>query len=291
MAFGAGVTWSLGALGTHLAKHTDAWQYLIWRSVGIIVVMEVISHVRGKGWMTLRAFNQGRFMFIGTLGLLLASVAYVYSLKNTTAANASFLASVTPLFAVVLAKVFLGERMTRVTIGALLLALCGLSIMVISDLHGGNMVGNVAALASSFGFAVYTICVRSSPDRDWSPILPGYASLMILLCAAVTIIQGNTLVPPRADATYALIHGGVVIVIGTILFNIGSRSVPAVAMTILAQSEMAFVPLWFFLAFGEAPTGWALVGGAIILTAIIGKSILDARGATETPEPSPGFIA
>ena len=304
LTFGAGVVWSLGSLSARLAKHADAWQYLIWRSVGIVIVMEIVSKVRGQGWMTLRAFTQGRMMFIGTLGLLLASLAFVYAIKNTSAANAAFLASVTPLFTVVLARVYLGERLTRVTIGALLLALCGLTIMVVSDLNGGNMIGNIAALLSSLGFAVYTICVRSAPHRDWSPILPGYASMMIVLCGVATLIQGHTLTPPRADIGYALFHGGVLIVIGTLIFNVGSRTVPAVAMTILAQSEMAFVPFWIFLWFGEAPTAWALVGGAIILTAIIGKSVLDARvtaastadahdahASVETPDTLPGFIA
>ncbi len=307
LAFGAGVVWSLGSLSARLAEHADAWQYLIWRSIGVIVVMEVISHVRGQGWMTPRAFNQGRIMFIGTLGLLVASLAFVYAIKNTTAANAAFLASVTPLFAVVLARIFLGERLTRVTVGALLLALCGLGVMVASDLSGGNMVGNVAALMSSFGFAVYTICVRSEPDRDWSPILPGYATLMVLLCGVVTLAKGHTLLPPASDTSYALFHGAVLIVIGTIMFNVGSRTVPAVAMTILAQSEMAFVPIWIFLWFGEAPKSWTLVGGAIIVTAIVGKAVLDARSTDpeviehqhlrphdellETPDAGPGFIA
>jgi RarD protein len=299
LAFGAGVVWSLGALAARLAGHADAWQYLIWRSVGVIVVMEVVSRVRGQGWMTPRAFTQGRIMFVGVLGLLLASLAFVYAIKNTTAANAAFLASVTPLFAVVLSRVFLGERLSRVTIWALLLALCGLSIMVVADVSGGNMVGNVAALLSSFGFAVYTVCVRSEPDRDWSPILPGYASLMIVLCAIVTLLKGNVLVPPTPDTSYALLHGGVLIVIGTIMFNVGSRTVPAVAMTILAQSEMAFVPFWIFVWFGETPKPWTLLGGAIILTAVIGKAVLDARPPTvhpidhvlETPETGPGFIA
>ena len=293
VAFGAGVIWSLGSLLARLAGHADTWQYLIWRSVGVVAVMEIISHVKGQGWMTPRAFRQGRTMFIGTLGLLVASLAFVYAIKNTTAANAAFLASVTPLFAVVLSRVFLGERLTRVTVGALALALCGLSIMVVSDVSGGNMVGNVAALMSSFGFAVYTICVRSEPDRDWSPILPGYASIMIVLCAVVSVAQGHTLVPPVADTGYGLVHGGVIIVVGTLMFNVSSRSVPAVAMTILAQSEMAFVPFWIFLWFGEAPTMSALIGGLVILTAVIGKAVLDGRapGAAQTPDVDPGFVA
>jgi DME family drug/metabolite transporter len=293
LAFGAGLVWSIGSLLTRLAGHADAWQYLIWRSVGVVVVMEIVSRVKGQGWMTPRAFTQGRTMFVGSLGLLVASLAFVYAIKNTTAANAAFLASVTPLFAVVLSRVFLGERLTRVTIGALLLALCGLSIMVVSDVSGGNMIGNVAALLSSLGFAVYTVCVRSEPDRDWSPIMPGYASMMIVLCAVVTLAQGHTLVPPAADTSYGLLHGGVIIVVGTLMFNVGSRTVPAVAMTILAQSEMAFVPFWIFLWFGEAPTMWALLGGLIILTAVIGKSVLDARapGARETSDAGSRFVA
>ncbi|MCU1394922.1 MAG: EamA-like transporter family protein [Ilumatobacteraceae bacterium] len=302
LAFGAGVIWSLGSLTARLAKHADAWQYLIWRSVGVLVVMEVASKIRGKGWVTPRAFNQGWIMFLGTFGLMMSSLTFVYAIKNTTAANAAFLASVTPLFAVVLSRIFLGERLTRITIGAMFMALCGLTLMVATDVSGGNMVGNVSALLSSLGFAIYTVCVRSEPHRDWSPILPGYASMMIVLCGVVTVAQGHTLTPPTHDITLGLVHGGLLIVVGTLLFNYGSRSVPAVAMTILAQSEMAFVPFWIYLWFGEAPKPWALVGGLIILTAIIGKAVLEAAPAQhessllttvdgETRDADPGFIA
>ena len=79
----------------------------------------------------------------------------------------------------VLSRVFLGERLSWVTIGAMLLALFGLAITVVGDLQGGNMIGNISALFSSLGFAIYTVCVRSEPNHDWSPILPGYACAMI----------------------------------------------------------------------------------------------------------------
>ena len=89
-----------------------------------------------------------------------------------------------------------------------------------------------------------------------------------------------------------LLHGALLIVVGTILFNIGSCSVPAVAMMILAQSEMAFAPFWIFLFLGESPSGWSLLGGAIILTAVIGKAVLDSRPQStarhdEVLEPTP----
>jgi drug/metabolite transporter (DMT)-like permease len=124
--------------------------------------------------------------------------------------------------------------------------------------------------------------------------------MMIALCGAVTVANGNALVPPLKDTACALFHGGVLIVVGTLLFNVASRAVPAVAMTIFAQSETVFVPVWIFLWLGERPSPAALLGGAIILAAVLGKAVLDARPDDRTrpdehhgqiPEPGPGSIA
>ena len=292
MAGAAGLTWSFGAIAAKKADQADTWQYLIWRSIAVIVVIEAISRLRGKGWMLPRAYTSGRLMIVGCVALFVASIGYVYALKTTTAANAAFLASVTPLVAVVLARAFLGERLTRVTIGAIGVALVGLTVMVASDLDAGNLKGNLSALASSVGFAAYTVCVRSDPQTDWSPILPGYASMMIVICGIVTLSQGHALLPPAKDTAWAMLHGGVFIVAGTMLFNVASRTVPAVAMTIFAQSETVFVPIWAFLVVSERPKFTAVLGGAIIFSAVIGKAMLDARPVRDVAlEPGPGSIA
>lgn len=289
MAFGAGVVWSLGALTARLSDDTDAWQYLIWRSVGIMVVMETLTRIRGRRSLLAQAYTSGWLMLAACASLWLASVSYVYALKNTTAANTAFLASVTPLVAVVLARVFLGERLTRVTIVTIAVALFGLALMVIADLGAGRMTGNVAAVTSSVGFASYTVCIRARPSQDWSPVLSGYGSMMIAICTVVTIVNDKPLLPPLIDTSYALIHGGAFIVVGTILFNIASRSVPAVAMTVLSQSETVFVPIWIFLAFAERPGTTTLIGAAIILAAVIAKALLDARpGAPASHREVPG---
>ena len=130
--------------------------------------------------------------------------------------------------------------------------------MVAGDLQVGdfadNIVGDLAALASAAGFAFYAAIVRSAPERDWSPVLPGYGVLMIVICATVTIADGNTFVPPASDIGLALVHGAVFIVGGTLIFNIASRSIPAAAMTVFAQTEMVLVPVWAFLLLSERPT-------------------------------------
>ena len=281
MAVGSGVIWSFGALTARLAKQSDAWQYLLWRSAGVLIVMEIVARCRGERFAFRKAFVAGPLMVAATVALLVASLAYVYAVKTTTAANAAFLSSITPLVAVLLARFVLRERLTRVTLVAIAVALVGLVIMVSAsrgaNASGSSAIGNLSALMSSVGFATYTVCVRSDPSRDWSPVLPGYATLMILLCGGVSLAHGRTLRPPFHDVALALLHGGVLIVVGTYLFNAASRVVPAVPMTVFAQSETVFAPFWVFLVLSERPARSTLFGASLILVAVLGKALFDTR--------------
>lgn len=275
MAVGAGVVWSFGAMCSRKATGADAFQYMIWRSIGIIAVVEVMAAIQGRPLPTLRAWRSGRTMMLANFGLFLASICFVYAVKTTTPANASFLSSLTPLVAVVLSR-FLGERLSRSTIVALAVGFAGLVITVISDLEAGNMWGNAMALLSSVGFAIYTVCLRTDTERDWSPVLPGYGLMMILVCGAVTLANGKTLAPPKGDIFLALLHGAVIIVVGTVMFNAASKQVPAVPMTVFAQTEMVFVPIWGFVMLGLKPKPLTILGGAVIFAAVVGKAVYDA---------------
>lgn len=273
----AGVVWSFGAITARLADDADAFQYLIWRSVAIIVVVEVLTLSQRRTLAIARAFRSGGVMLTATGALLLASIAFVYAVKTTTPANAAFLGSITPLVAILLARAVLGEPLTVSTIIAVGMALVGLVITVAGDVSAGDVRGNAAALLAAVGFAGYTVAVRTAPRRDWSPVLPGYAALMIVLCVVITLANDKPVVPPALDIGLAMLHGGVFIVVGTLLFNLGARRVPAVAMAVLAQTEMLFVPVWGLLVLSQQPTTTSLVGGAVIFAAVIGKTLYDAR--------------
>jgi len=110
--------------------------------------------------------------------------------------------------------------------------------------------------------------------------------MMIVICGIVTVAHGKTLVPPAGDVGWALLHGGVFIVVGTVLFNVASRRVPAAAMTVFSQSEMVLVPVWSFIVLSESPKATTLVGGAIVFVAILGKAFADARSAEPHPAPA-----
>ena len=275
LALGTGVVWSLGIVTARKANHSDAFQYLIWRSIGVIFVIEAIGLWRRQPGRMFIAWRSGRVMAAANLGIFLASIAFVYAVKTTTPANAAFLSSLTPLVAMVFAT-FLGERLTRSTIIALAVGFTGLVVTVFGDLGAGNMKGNVAAFASSIGFALYATCVRTDRTRDWSPVLAGYCALMVVVCSIITVANGRELFPPAADMAYALVHGAVLIVVGTLMFNEASKHVPTVPMTAFTQTEMAFAPLWGIILLDLHPKGWTLVGGAIIFAAVVGKAAYDS---------------
>lgn len=282
IAVGSGVVWSFGAVMSREADGVDAFQYLVWRSIGILLVVEVMHALRrqpGSGRyrpMVVTAWTSDWWMVGANIGLLIASLSFVYAVKTTTPANAAFLGSLTPLITVVFSR-FLGERLARSTIVAIAVAMVGLVLTVYGDLEAGNMLGNAAALLACFGFTLYTISVRSDQERDWSPSMPGYAILMIVLCGAITLTKGNVLVPDPVDISWALLHGGLVIVVGTLMFNHASRHVPAVPMTVFAQAEMVFVPVWAFLVLGNRPTALTILGGVVIFSAVVGKAVYDSR--------------
>ena len=129
---------------------------MLFRSIGIVLVIELIAFARRQSLRTKAAWTSGRTMAIANLGLFVASMCFVYAVKTTTPANAAFLGSLTPLIAMLLSRL-LGERLSRSTIVALAVAFAGLLITVFSDLQAGNMWGNLMALMSSAGFAVYTV--------------------------------------------------------------------------------------------------------------------------------------
>ncbi len=274
---GAGLMWSLGAVTNRLATGTDAFQYLIWRSIGIVVVIEVMARLKRRRSPFVQSLTHGPVMMLGSLGLLVASLGFVYAIKNTSAANASFLSSLTPFVAALYGWVALRERVSRPTIVAMLIGVVGLLIMVSGDLGAGGMDGNVAAVCTSVGFGLYMVCIRSRPSFPWSAALPGYAVPMIIVCATVTLLRGRTVIPSPHDIALALLHGSVFIVIGTLWFNTASISVPSVGMALLAQTETIAVPLLIALWFGERPGPRGLLGAFIILVSLVVNAVATAQ--------------
>ena len=279
----AGLCWSFTGIFLRLAPHFDPWQFLAWQSLGTTCAIAIIARVGGRGPMARRLFALGRVGVIVTLAFAVASITFIISMKTTTVANALFLSSCAPLLASVLGYLVLGEKLSLWQTASIALGMAGLLIIVSGGLGAGSLIGNACAIATALGFASASVAMRRGRARDYSPAIFGYGLVACTFSALVCLGEGASLVSPFADVVAALAGGLLPMGLGFACFLRGAPRVPAAAQTVLAQTETIFGPVWVWLAFGEAPAAPTLLGGTVILAAVI--SMAGASSAAPRVRP------
>lgn len=274
----AGLVLSLGVFAIRGARDSDALQYLFWRAVGFTLAMAIAAWLRDHRSPVAQVLGLTRFGWLAAIAMAISQVTFVSSVKISTFAETFFLCSLAPLIAAVLARPLLGERMGVIGLVALAMGIGGVYAMTEgAALQDGLGTGGILALVSALAFALYTLATRGSAagDRDAALIVVGV--LTLLATAIACHVRGLPLVASSTDAVIAVLHGAFVLSLGLFLFGQGSRTIPGVTFTMLAQAEAVIAPIWGYLFFDENPTRGVLVGGALILTAVVLQSIDGAR--------------
>ncbi|WP_434613998.1 DMT family transporter [Tabrizicola sp. M-4] len=278
----AGILWSTQGLIFRQIHDAGTWATLFWRSVGMIPVLLafLVWRAGGNPLPAIRAV--GLAGALGGLGLVGAFAGAIYSIQSTTIANAVFLFAASPFLTALIGWIALGERVRAETWAAMAVALTGIFVMVRSDLSAGAMAGNVAALLSALGFAVFTVTLRWGKVADSLPsvLLGGLFSL--IAGAVIATRMGQTLAVPTPDALWAMAMGGVTLSGGMVLYELGSRVVPAAESALLSNIEVMLAPLWVWLFLNETASPATFLGGAILLVAVTMNGITGARRATAT---------
>jgi len=278
----AGILWSTQGLIFRQIHDAGTWATLFWRSVGMIPVLLAFLVWRAGGNPLPAICAVGLAGALGGLGLVGAFAGAIYSIQSTTIANAVFLFAASPFLTALIGWIALGERVRAETWAAMAVALTGIFVMVRSDLSAGAMAGNVAALLSALGFAVFTVTLRWGKVADSLPsVLLG--GLFSLIAGAVIAAQmGQTLAVPTPDALWAMAMGAVTLSGGMVLYELGSRVVPAAESALLSNIEVMLAPLWVWLFLNETASSATFLGGAILLVAVTMNGITGARRATAT---------
>jgi drug/metabolite transporter (DMT)-like permease len=271
-----GLCWSFTGVFIRLAPHLDAWQFLVYRGLGVALAFTLLARSKGRCAILADFLALGPLGIVAALALSLAAIGFIVALKLTSVANALFLSSCAPLLSAILGFLILGERLGARQIGATALGFCGLVIIVSGRFEAGHIVGDAWALLCAVSFAVVSICMRLAPKRDFGPAMVGYGVFSALAAAGVAFGEGAALAPPLMEALCAFAAGFVLMGLGFALFLRGAPNVPAVGQTLLAQTETIFGPVWVWLAFGETPAAATLIGGAVIFAAVVAMALSGA---------------
>lgn len=218
------------------------------------------------------------------VGAIYAAVLtlFVASTKLTTSANAIFLQSTAPLYIAVLAPFLLGERFRRRDLGFLAAVAAGLGICLAGSVEAtvtapDPATGNLLAVICGLTWALTLIGLRWSEQRH-----PGTAISAVVAGNLIAFAVGLPVLWPLPAASAAdwmtLGYLGVFqIACAYILLTRAVGHLPALHVSLLLLLEPVLNPMWTWLARGENPGAWTLVGGAIIIAATAGQAVYDTR--------------
>jgi len=273
----AGVFWSTMGLGIRNIEVANVWQILFYRSWALAAFLFVLITYR-SGYKPLTTIRRaGVASVIGGMGLVIAFAGGIYAIQTTTVANAMFLFAATPFLAAVLGWVILRESVRKATWVAMIFALVGIAVMVINGVSAGRLGGNLSAIGSASGFAIFTIALRWGKLEDMLPAVFLAGVFAIIVSGGVCHVGGYGLNVPGNDIAIALSLGVFQVGLGLAVFTIGSKVVPAAELALLSMTEVLLGPLWVWLFIGETVSLYTLIGGFILMLALAGNAVSGLR--------------
>ncbi len=250
-----------------------------WHPFAIAGMRSLISSLVVLAWLRRPHIHWSPAQVGAALTQAGTMLLFVVANKTTTAANAILLQYVGPVFTAILGAWLLKERTRWEHWAAFAFVGAGMALLFMDKLGGGRLLGNILALLSGLLFSFYYIFMRM--QKDGSPL----ESILLAHWLTAAIGLGVALFLPWPAVTWKA--AGAIAMLGifqvgvaAILFTAAIRRVTAVTANLIAVIEPVFNPLWVFLALGEKPGAHAIIGGAIIIAAVTGASVVSARRAT-----------
>lgn len=256
------------------ASTLTGWQVASFRSgiAAVTLLLLVPATRRGWGW---------RPALVG-VAYAATLILFVTANKLTTSANTIFLQATSPVYLLLLGPLFLKEPVRRRDLWVVAAVLAGLVLFFIGNeapvvTAPDPAKGNVLALMSGVSFAVTIAGLRwlSRGKEDSGIATVAIGNLIAFLWAlpfALPVVSSTT-----GDWVVMLYLGAIQIGLAYACLTRGLRSVPALEASLLLMVEPVLNPVWSWLAHGERPSHWALLGGALIIGATAAQAAVQGR--------------
>jgi drug/metabolite transporter (DMT)-like permease len=212
-----------------------------------------------------------------------ASGAFIVALNKTSVASVLFIQTLAPIVAVVVSHVFLGERASKSIWIALGIALIGVGVMV-----GGPKLGSLVGLgfaglmAVLFGMSI--VLTRYARDVSLAPA----SALSQLLVFVVAVPFAHPGLTQSVDLWRLVAMGVFQMGLGQLCFVVGARLISAGETGLITLVEVLLGPIWVWLFYRENPGVATLIGGTILLAAVVYQATQSTSATpSATPAPSP----
>jgi DME family drug/metabolite transporter len=271
------VAWSTSGFFARLVP-VDIWTVLFWRSLfgGLSIVALAMIERKGLAFDWRRALTPAgiAMMLLNATGML----SFIYALQNTSIANVTVIYATLPFITAILAWIWFRERAARRTLIGSLVAGIGVAVTVggtVAIGGGSHLLGDLSALYLTVSFAFMTVIMRRYRE---APMLEAVGTA----CLSMTVIAlflSDPFTLTIGQIAWLAAFGIVTQGGGLGIYTMGARRLPSAQAALLSASEVPLSPLWVWIFFNEVPARETLIGGALVLGAILWNIGADWRAS------------
>lgn len=240
----------------------QSFDLLFWRGLflALVIVLWCKYTLPGQPFFSFdRAAIRSSVLFVGS------TICFVCAVNLTSVANVLVIISAQPLFAAVMARVFLKEKSPPITWAAIVIAMAGI-IWVLSDSwQGPQWTGDMLALLCGLSLSAKFVNDRAVGFRNMTPALILAGCIITILSA----IAGHPFAIQGSGWGWMLVYCIAIIPCAFILITIGPMRISAAEVGMLMLLETAAGPLWIWIWLNEAPSKKALEGGCLVIGTLL----------------------
>lgn len=257
----AAITYSTAGIFTK-GVVAGAWAVIFWR--GVFAAGFTTCWTLSKGTFRQNFFRMGKSgLAVGIIGAI-GTAAFIPSFKLTSIANVSLIYAAAPLIAALMAWLWIGERITRRTLTGALCALGGVGVIVTGSFGSVNLMGDALALVMTTAMATIMVIYPVYPQTPGA----GPSVLQSLFLIPTAFIFGTPFQTTPSEIAI-LAAFGLLFAIASVTLAEGAKRVPSAQTALLSALETPLATLFAFFIFAEIPATATLIGGAVVLVAVV----------------------
>ena len=272
----------------NLSEHQKGLVYvliaaLLWSTGGLFIklisftAMQLSFFRCSIAAVTFALIFRKRILLINNLSIInsfvyaMVLITFVIATKTTTAANAIFLQATAPIYILIFEPILTKTKYERINIVTVGICMIGMLLFFVGKLEPGHLEGNLIALISGITFAALFLGMKKiEPQYQQSSIFWGNIIVAIICIPFLSSLE----VIIFSDLWMVTFLGVFQIAFAYSFFASGLKRVVAVEASIISMVEPVFNPVWVFLGYGETPTIYSIIGGLIILGAIVVRTLV-----------------
>ncbi|APW46742.1 drug/metabolite transporter (DMT)-like permease [Rhodoferax antarcticus] len=275
----ATLLWSTAGVVTRHLEHAQKFEVTFWRSLfTVLSLLVILPLMQGRGVFA-RMRHGGAALWVSGLCWCGMFTFFMLAIMLTTVANVLVTMSLTPLLTALAARIFIGHRVPTRTWAAIGVAGFGIAYMYASQLgQGVSMAGTLVALCVPVsGAANWTVTQHAHAQGNDVDLIPA-----VLIGAVLSSLITFPLAWPFQASGHDLgLLAGLglgQLAIPCVLAVLCTKVLKAPEVALLGLLEVIFGILLTWLGAGEAPGHDVLVGGTLVIGALVANEIVAWRG-------------